>query len=267
MFHVSRICTDYWHDPCRSHLNISGWEAHMDKQDQGLAGDIGLFVLRATFGGLMAGHGAQKLFGILGGHGLEGTAGWLESIGLKPGKPWAVMAGASEFGSGLLMVLGLLEPVGPISAYGPMITAWVQVHGGKPIWNTSGGAELPLLYISAATALALTGPGRFSLDRALGIKVPAPLIGLTAVGVAAGLAAGMLMRQQPEQQEDTADEQMQIGGESSQRDEGTDSAPTMDTDSGVHDGGMNQTNDLQDRGAAREVGGADMTAGTSEQEQ
>ncbi len=251
----------------------------MDKQDQGLATDIGLFVLRATFGGLLAGHGAQKLFGILGGHGLEGTANWLESIGLKPGKSWAIMAGASEFGSGALMALGLLGPVGPISTYGPMLTAWAEVHAGKPIWNTSGGAELPLLYISAATALALTGPGRFSLDRALGIKVPAPLIGLTAVGVAAGLAAGMLMRRQPEQQEDSADDQMQVGEESSQHDEGADSAPAMDADSGAPDDGIDQTSSLQDQGTAREVGserpsafsdadpGADRTAGAADQAQ
>lgn len=58
--------------------------------------DIGLLALRLTTGGLLAGHGAQKLFGWFGGHGVAGTAGWLESLGLRPGKPWALAAGCSR---------------------------------------------------------------------------------------------------------------------------------------------------------------------------
>ncbi|MGH3579688.1 MAG: DoxX family membrane protein, partial [Mycobacterium sp.] len=51
--------------------------------------DLGLLALRVTTGGLLAGHGAQKLFGTFGGHGLEGTGGFMESLGLKPGQRWA----------------------------------------------------------------------------------------------------------------------------------------------------------------------------------
>ena len=40
--------------------------------------DLGLLILRATTGALLAGHGAQKLFGAFKGPGLEGTAGMLE---------------------------------------------------------------------------------------------------------------------------------------------------------------------------------------------
>jgi putative oxidoreductase len=47
----------------------------MEKKHQELAVDLGLLVLRATFGSLLAGHGAQKLFGVFGGHGIEGTGG------------------------------------------------------------------------------------------------------------------------------------------------------------------------------------------------
>ncbi len=48
-------------------------------------GDIGKLLLRLATGGLLAGHGSQKLFGWFGGNGLKGTAGWLESMGMKPG--------------------------------------------------------------------------------------------------------------------------------------------------------------------------------------
>jgi putative oxidoreductase len=168
-----------------------------DISRRGAAVDLGLLALRLTAGGLMAGHGAQKLFGSFGGHGIEGTAGSLESMGLKPGTPWAAVAGASEFGSGVLTVLGLLHPIGPIAMFGPMLMAWNTAHAGKPIWVTSGGAELPLMYLNNAAALLFTGPGRFSLDKALGIKVPTILAALAAVGVAAGVAAGLLTREQP----------------------------------------------------------------------
>jgi len=65
----------------------------MGKEKHNPAADLGLLALRLTTGGLMAGHGAQKLFGSFGGHGLSGTAGFLESLGLKPGKQWAALAG------------------------------------------------------------------------------------------------------------------------------------------------------------------------------
>ena len=51
--------------------------------------DIGLLILRLVMGGLLVGHGSQKLFGWFSGPGLKGTAGFLESMGLKPGTPWA----------------------------------------------------------------------------------------------------------------------------------------------------------------------------------
>src|SRR5215218_7704938 len=55
-----------------------------------LGHDLSALALRLCTGGLLAGHGAQKLFGSFGGYGLAGTAGWLESMGMRPGKPWAL---------------------------------------------------------------------------------------------------------------------------------------------------------------------------------
>jgi putative oxidoreductase len=166
--------------------------------------DVGLLFLRTTYGGLLAGHGAQKLFGWFGGHGLKGTSGWLESMGMKPGKPWAILAGASEFGGGLLTALGALNPLGPLATIGAMGMATAKVHWGKPIWVTEGGAELPVTNMAVALALGLTGPGKISLDSALGIRLPRRLILVPGlIAAAAGIGAGVIMsnRQQPQAEE------------------------------------------------------------------
>jgi putative oxidoreductase len=146
-------------------------------------GNLAALVLRVVLGGLLAGHGAQKLFGSFGGPGLGGTSGFMEMLGLKPGRPWAVLAGLSEFGGGVLTLLGFLSPLGPLGVIGSMSMATTKAHWGKPIWVTSGGAELPVTNIGAALALILNGPGRWSLDRAFGVRMPGWLapVGLVVI--------------------------------------------------------------------------------------
>src|SRR5690349_9421584 len=88
----------WWSFRRRSEPEACMSEAALPQDEKAGPSDLGLLILRLAVGGLLAGHGAQKLFGWFGGHGLEGTGGWLESIGLRPGKSWALMAGLSEFG-------------------------------------------------------------------------------------------------------------------------------------------------------------------------
>lgn len=156
------------------------------------AADAGLLILRLVVGGLLAGHGSQKLFGWFSGPGLKGTAGMVESMGFKPGPPWAVVASASEFGGGVLTATGLLHPLGPIGTLGSMFVAATKVHWGKPIWVTKGGAELPVINMAVALALTMTGPGRFSLDHLLGIRLPRPLVMTIALMEAVLLILGII---------------------------------------------------------------------------
>jgi putative oxidoreductase len=141
------------------------------------------FIVRLAQGSLMAGHGAQKLFGSFGGPGLEGTSGFMEMLGMRPGRPWAYLAGLSEFGGGVLTALGLLNPLGPLGVIASMSMATRKAHWGKPIWVTEGGAELPLLNIAVSTALMIREPDRYSLDRILGIRLPAWVGPLGLVGI------------------------------------------------------------------------------------
>jgi putative oxidoreductase len=165
-------------------------------------GNLAALILRVVLGGLLAGHGAQKLFGSFGGPGIEGTSGFMEMLGLRPGKQWAMLAGLSEFGGGLLTVLGFLNPLGPIGVIGSMAMATTKAHWGKPIWVTEGGAELPVTNIAAATALIVGGPGKYSLDNAFGVRLPSWLapLGLVAV-ILTVIYAGVGTPEPPEQDE------------------------------------------------------------------
>lgn len=177
--------------------------------------DLGLVILRATVGSLLAGHGAQKLWGLFGGYGVEGTAGFMHSLGLRPGRFWAIVSGLTEFGGGVLTALGLLNPLGPIQILGAMTVATLKVHWAKPIWTSSGGAELPAVNAAAALTVALAGPGRFSLDRLFHIRTPRWIQVLALLAAAAGAANAVqtgLATPAPSQEEESGGE-LQAGTE------------------------------------------------------
>ena len=152
----------------------------------------GLLVARIVLGLLMAAHGSQKLLGWFGGHGLGATAGFFESMGFRPGKLFATVASATELASGVLLALGFLGPVGPALMISVMIVAAASVHWRNGLFAMSNGIEVPLLYATGALALALTGPGRYSLDAALGLgTLSRPAV--AGIALALGILGGNLV--------------------------------------------------------------------------
>src|SRR5438132_8616553 len=145
--------------------------------------DVGLLIARLIAGSLVAGHGAQKLFGWFEGPGWERWTGLTESMmGMRPGRFWGTMQAAGEFAGGALTALGFLNPLGPIGIIATMLAASYKGHWGKPIWAAKGGPELAVSFLATGLLAGTQSPGKFSLDSLLGVRLPRWLTVLTILG-------------------------------------------------------------------------------------
>jgi putative oxidoreductase len=166
---------------------------------------IGLLLLRLVVGAVFIGHGTQKLLGWFGGGGPDGTAGMIGALGYRSARTMAMLAGTAEALGGLLLVLGFLTPFGCVAIIGVMTNAILAVHAPKGFWNTGGGFEFPLVLLVAAAALGFTGPGKISIDRAIGFVLRGPITGIVVLlaGIVAGVAVYVLGRYRRQEMDQT----------------------------------------------------------------
>lgn len=106
----------------------------------------------------MVAHGYPKLF-----KNFSSFARWLDSLGLRPGKLWALVAGAVEFFGGILLILGIWVPLIGLLFVAQMLVAMWKAKWGKVGLTQPGGWELDLIYLTAALALVLMGGGMYAL--------------------------------------------------------------------------------------------------------
>jgi putative oxidoreductase len=121
--------------------------------------DIGKLVLRLTLGILLLLHGVAKIFS-----GVGGISGMLQGIGL-PGF-FAYGAYIGEVLAPLLVILGLYARVGALVIAVNMLVAIYLAHQNDIFALGRGGGwaiELQAFFLFTALAVALTGPGRFSV--------------------------------------------------------------------------------------------------------
>ncbi len=160
---------------------------------------IARLLLRLIVGGLFIGHGTQKLFGWFGGAGLEQTAQAFEALGMRPGRRNAIAAGTAEAGGGAALALGFATPLAAAGLIATMLTAINRVHLKNGPWTTNGGYEYNLVLIGTVLTLTEIGPGKLSLDAALGTERRGPgwALAAFAAGVTGAVGAHLQAESHP----------------------------------------------------------------------
>ena len=172
----------------------SSRSARMKGKEHKMSIDLALLMLRVGIGGLVVAHGTQKLFGWFGGAGLAGTHTMIQGLRLRPAWLWMWIAIVSEVGGGLSFALGLLNPLGALGIFAVMLMSLILVSWPR-FWGWQNGIEYNQLFMIPAIAVAISGPGHFSLDVALGLSLPAPLtliIGMVLMKI--GLVVALVTR-------------------------------------------------------------------------
>jgi putative oxidoreductase len=163
--------------------------------------NLALAAFRICVGAVMLAHGFNHIYG---GGKIAGTARWFESLGMRPGIVHAWLASLTEVAGGIALVLGLLTPLGGAAVIGVMVVAWITNHRGNGffIFRPGEGWEYVMTLTFCGLALAVLGPGEWSLDEAIGwrddlIGTTGLLIAVLAGGGGAALLLATSWRPQP----------------------------------------------------------------------
>ena len=157
-----------------------------------------LLILRVGVGIVFLAHGIKHLAS------RAKTTAWFGSIGFRaPGFQWLAMT-VTEIAVGLLLVIGFLTGLAAAGVVATMLVAFVTVHRRAGFFITAfmkegidvEGYEYVLTLAIAALAIAIAGPGDFSIDANIeidGVTVASYLdAGVGALLAAAGVALAAL---------------------------------------------------------------------------
>lgn len=138
---------------------------------------IGLTALRIVLGVVFIAHGAQKFA-----QGIPNVAQGFSGMGVPLADVAAPLVAGLELVGGVLLVLGVATRVVGVLLAVDMVVAGLLAHASSGFYSQDGGFEYVLVLAVASLAVALTGPGRFSLDavfllasrRRRGVQEPLP---------------------------------------------------------------------------------------------
>ncbi|CAO5156520.1 putative oxidoreductase [Frankia sp. AiPs1] len=153
--------------------------------------DTAALVLRIIVGVTLILHGYNHVFGP---GGIQGTAGWFQSMGLRPGIVHAWMSGLVELAAGAGLIVGFLTPFAAGAIIGTMVVAGITAHrtNGFFIFRPGQGYEYVLFIAVVCAAIGILGPGKGSLDHAIGIELDGWAGGLITIILGVGGAALLL---------------------------------------------------------------------------
>ena len=128
--------------------------------------DPAALVVRVIVGIVMAAHGLQKLMGGPANFG----QGLLGQLGVSAPALMGYVVTLVELGGGILLVIGLLSRLAALLLTINLLVAilLVKINVGL-IAEMGAGAELDLALIAGFVTILLIGPGRLSVDQAIGI--------------------------------------------------------------------------------------------------
>ncbi len=107
---------------------------------------------------------------------------------MKPGKLHAQLASSTEMLTGVMLAIGLFTPFAAAGIIGVMVVAGWVVHRSKGFFIVGEGWEYTFIVGLMALVIAGLGPGRWSIDWALGIVDD--LNGWVGLAIAAVLGIG-----------------------------------------------------------------------------
>ena len=124
--------------------------------------DLALTIVRVVLGVVFVAHGGQKLFVF----GFDGVAGAFAQMGVPAAGVVGPATALVEFFGGIALVLGFLTRLAALGIGATMLGAITLVHLPAGFFAPNG-VEFPLSLLAIATALGITGAGRFSVDALL----------------------------------------------------------------------------------------------------
>lgn len=117
--------------------------------------NLGTFLLRIGFGGMMLTHGVPKLLKML-----SGDFSFGDPIGIGATAS-VILAVICEVLFPILVIIGFKTRLATIPVIITMAVAAFVVHSADPF----GRKEMALLYLIGFTAIALLGAGKYSVDK------------------------------------------------------------------------------------------------------